>query len=271
MPYNSPISDRNPETNNKQLLTIIGLFLGVTLLIIASLFFLVNQVINFIPVSVEQKLGKAVFAQLDLPKEKRDLTTEKKLNQLLDKLEATIPNDSIAKRDYSLTYIKEDTVNALAIPGDRIIIYQGLLDKVNSENELSMVLGHEIGHFANRDHLRGIGNLLLVQILISFFLGQNDFIDTGAKIANTVVNAQYSQNQEVKADEFGLHILNDYYGHVAGATDFFRQLEAQTPRQIAFLSSHPVPKKRVKKLKKLIKSENYNLGKKTPLNMKSKE
>ena len=52
------------------------------------------------------------------------------------------------------------------------VIYQGLLAQAESENELMMVLGHELGHFANRDHLRGLGRALLVQIAIAAFFRQ---------------------------------------------------------------------------------------------------
>ena len=47
--------------------------------------------------------------------------------------------------------------NAMALPGGLIIVTAGLLDQVESENELALVLGHELGHFNNRDHLRALG------------------------------------------------------------------------------------------------------------------
>ena len=154
------------------------------------------------------------------------------------------------------------------MPGDVIIIYQGLLEKMDSENELVMVLGHEIGHFAHRDHLRGLGNTILIQLLLSFFFDWGNIADYSINITNHILNAQYSQTQEINADQFGLDLLNKYYGHVAGATDFFSKLEAENQgnQQIAFLSSHPLPKKRVQKLKRLIKTKDYRVGEKVSLN-----
>ena len=167
MPYHSPISDRNPEPNNKQLLILLGLFISLALTIIISLFFLVNQVINLIPISLERKLGKIIFNELTIAN--KDSIIEYKLNVLVDNLEEKLSENNTEKRDYQVFYIEEKTVNALAIPGDKIIIYQGLLEKIDSENELVMILGHEIGHFAHRDHLRRLGNFLLIKLLISFF------------------------------------------------------------------------------------------------------
>ena len=267
MPYHSPISDRNPEPNNRDLLGLLLFFISVILIIIIAVFTLVNQIINFIPVELEQKIGSLVTSQLNI--NSSDSITQVQLNKLLDNLEQEVPNNSPGKRDYQLLYVPEPTVNALAIPGDKIIIYQGLLEKMDSENELAMVLGHEIGHFANRDHLRKIGNVVLMKLLLSFFLAQGDIVSSGANLTNVIVNSQYSQKQETEADKFGLQLLNQYYGHVAGATDFFEELqkEDQLSNKLAFFSSHPLPKKRVMQLKKLIKNNGYNVGEKIDLKL----
>ena len=133
-----------------------------------------------------------------------------------------------------------------------------------------MILGHEIGHFAHRDHLKKLSNFLLIKLLFLFMFEPTNIIHSGADLTNMIVNAQYSQKQEIEADKFGLYLLNEYYGHVAGATDFFTKLQAEKNNinaKIAFLSSHPLPQKRINKLEKLIKTEGYTLGKKADLDL----
>lgn len=265
MPYSSPIRDRNSDTNNKQIIIVLIIFATVVCLIIYSLFVITNNLVNFIPVSFEQQIGKLIVNNF---KEKsQSSSTQQQLNILLNHLEQKIPEDNIAKRNYELIYIEEDTINALALPGDTIVIYEGLLEDIESENELMMILGHEIGHFANRDHLRSIGNLILMRMVINYFLGGSEILQSGADLSNLIVNAQYSQNQEKKADIFGLNLLYRYYGHVNGATDFFQRLNKQQRNQesIAFLSSHPLPKTRIKHLEKLIKENNYPMENKKAL------
>jgi predicted Zn-dependent protease len=265
MPYHSPISDRNPEPNNRDLLSLFLFFISLVLIVVIAVFTLINQVINFIPIELEQKIGSLVTSQLNIGDE--NSLTQIQLNKLLDNLEQEIPNNSPGKRDYQLLYVPEPTVNALAVPGDKIIIYQGLLEKMDSENELVMILGHEIGHFAHRDHLKKIGNILLMKLLLSFFWGQGDIVSSGANLTNLIVNSQYSQQQETEADKFGLDLLHQYYGHVAGAADFFEKLqqENQPSNPIAFLSTHPLPEKRVTRLKQLIQENNYSIGQKVDL------
>lgn len=210
MSYHSPISNRNPEPNNKQLFMLLGIFGGFFVLIIITFFILINQIINSIPVSLEHKLGALIIPSYE---EKSDHSSqEKQLNQILDKLENLLPEKSKKDRDYQVLYIREDVVNAMAIPGDTIIIYEGLLKKIESENELVMILGHELGHFQNRDHLHRLGNMLLVKILLSYFLGDLETLSSGVDVINVIVNSQYSQKQESKADEIGLNLLNQYYG-----------------------------------------------------------
>lgn len=256
----SEFSNRNPPPNARQLLTILGIFVGFIVGIIWLLLLLVDNLVLLIPVSVEQQLGK-----LMVPAYERVATpspTQDGLNQLLHRLEEKLEAPLREGRDYRVLYVNEPTVNAIAIPGDRLIIYQGLLSQMESENELMMIFGHELGHFAHRDHLRSLGRGLLLQAVVGSFVGDLSWLESAAVALSA---ARFSQSQERQADEFGLELLNTYYGHVAGATDFFERLNQKTGVELAFFSSHPNPGDRVKKLNRLIEQRDYQIGKKQPL------
>ena len=64
----------------------------------------------------------------------------------------------------------------MALPGGQIMVFSGLLKKVNLENELAMVLGHELGHYAHRDHLRGMGRGLGVTLGLAMLFGQDSAV-----------------------------------------------------------------------------------------------
>jgi predicted Zn-dependent protease len=202
-----------------------------------------------------------VFEQQAKPSSAQDT-----LNQMLARLEAHLPPEQRDKRDYRVLYLPNSTVNAIALPGDAIAIYAGLVEQAKSENELMMVLGHELGHFAHRDHLRGLGRSLLIQIAIATFLGDTSGIQSAAVSGvEAVSQSRFSQSQEREADKFGLTLLQNTYGHVAGATDFFARMSQQKGSDLAFLSTHPAPGQRVKELKRLIKERGYAVKERSPL------
>ena len=264
MYYHSPQSSRNESESNSQILVIIGMFLGGSILIYLLFNLLVSALINIIPTGLEQKLGAVIVPVYE--KQALNSPQQTTLNQLLDRLETNLPAKQRENNQYQVLYIPEDTVNAIAIPGNRVIIYQGLLKEVDSENELMMVLGHELGHFAHRDHLRGLGNILVLRMTISYFLGDASiFKSIIASSVRAIGKAQYSQKQEKQADKFGLTLLDKTYGQVAGATDFFAELSQKQKSNLDFLASHPAPAKRVKEIKKLIKQNNLEIGRVLPL------
>jgi Zn-dependent protease with chaperone function len=84
---------------------------------------------------------------------------------MLDGLAEDIPfNESSRQQDmqYKIHIIPDPRINAMALPGGNIVVFSALIKETGSENELAFVLAHELGHFANRDHLRGLGRRLLL-------------------------------------------------------------------------------------------------------------
>jgi Zn-dependent protease with chaperone function len=266
-PGTASYSDRNPEPDNRQFLTFLGLVLGTIALVIILanpvLNLFVNGLLGVIPTSVDQQIGRWIvptYEAMATPSETQDT-----LNSLLDRLEAELPDEQ-QRHEYAVFFIDEATVNAAAIPGDRILIYRGLLEEVDSENALMMVLGHELGHFANRDHMRQLGRSLLWQLAIASLFGNVSGLESVAvNGASQITQARFSQGQEYKADEFGLRLLNQTYGHVAGATDFFERLLEYDRPQIAFLASHPTSRKRIDRINRMIRDEGYEQGERSPL------
>lgn len=264
MSYHSPQSFKNEPESNSQILVIISIFLATVILGILLFNLLVSGLISIMPPGLEQKLG-AVIAPI-YEKQALDSPQQKTLNQLLDRLESKLPPAQQQINQYQVFYLPEDTVNAIAIPGNKVIIYQGLLAEVDSENELMMILGHELGHFAHRDHLRSLGNILVLRMTISYFLGDASiFKSIIATSIKAISQAQYSQKQEQQADQFGLMLLDKTYGQVAGSTEFFNKLSQEQKSNFDFFASHPAPAKRVKEINQLIKKNNYSVGSVTPL------
>ena len=160
-----------------------------------------------------------------------------------------------------------EQANAMALPGGLIIVTQGLLDQVESENELAFVLGHELGHFRNRDHLRAMGRGVVLSVFIAVVTG-NDVAGIGIKAADLALRG-FSRDQESDADEFGLAIVQSEYGHVNEAWRLFERWD-RTDNSfldlVTYLSTHPETGDRIADMQKQARANGWRTdGVVTPL------
>jgi predicted Zn-dependent protease len=254
---NVNVSKTHPLT---ELLWMIGGLALIAGIIFFALGFATDLAVSRTPVRVENWLGTQALKQF--PAEPSPA-----LQHQLEALLATLPPDS-PLREYTFKAFlsQNNSVNAIALPGGNIVVYAGLLRQVESENELAMVLYHELGHFAHRDHLRGLGRGLGLTVASAILFGR----DSAASevVSKTLLSFQvnYSQSQETAADQFGLEMLTQHYGHAGGSTDFFSRLAKTSMGKLPYLlASHPHPENRVENLNKLINEAGYTIGITLPL------
>jgi Zn-dependent protease with chaperone function len=175
---------------------------------------------------------------------------EASLQALVDRLALHWPENPY---EFKPMLWQEPSPNAFALPGGWIGVTTGLLAEVDSENELAFVLGHEIGHFRNRDHLKGLGRGLALGIVLSAvgLSGVGAAADL-AGLAGGLAQRSFDREQEADADEFGLAVVAAEYGHVAGAAEFFRRMpdpEGLLGEKVeAYLSTHPISEERIEEL-----------------------
>jgi len=160
-----------------------------------------------------------------------------------------------------------EQANAMALPGGLIIVTQGLLDQVESENELAFVLGHELGHFKNRDHLRALGRGVVLSVFFAVVTG-NDVAGIGIKAADLTLRG-FSRQQETNADEFGLAIVHSEYGHVNEAWRLFERwkvVDNSFIDLVTYLSTHPESGDRIEDMRAHAEREGWKTeGEITPL------
>jgi predicted Zn-dependent protease len=200
-----------------------------------------------VPVSVEIWAGRHLLGQLEQE-------SNPALQQRLDGLLAVLPAESpLLRYDFSVSVANNEEINALALPGGHIVVFSGLLKEIRSENELAMILAHELGHYARRDHLRGMGRGLGMTLLLATLFGQDSRAAGIASGFFSGLEMRYSQQQESAADTFGLQLLTARYGHAGGATDFFERLADKAGSRFDYLlASHPHPHARIASLQRMI-------------------
>ncbi|MEL7186710.1 MAG: M48 family metallopeptidase [Pseudomonadota bacterium] len=229
---------------------VVGLGIIFALLTIA-LIFLVEIVLHFIPVEAEKRLFSNWLPD-DIvtvaPYDERLVATQ----ELVDSLARHWP-DSPYK--FTVEIHDSEAPNAMAIPGGLIVVTKGLLDEVESENELAFILGHELGHFQNRDHLRALGRVAVLSLVFAANPG-----DINMTVADLTLRS-YGRKQESRADIYGLQLVQSRYGHVAEAWRLFERWDekAQSPEVLEYLSTHPNSANRIDNLRDLSNSEGWPL------------
>lgn len=133
-------------------------------------------------------------------------------------------------------------VNAVAMPGGRIIIFRGLIDKADTPEEVAGVLAHEIGHVVHRDPTVGVLRTAGTAGIFSMLLG--DIFGAGiiAAAGETALNASYQREAEARADRTALEMLAAAGLPSSPFAIFFERMREQygdTPLVLKYFASHP--------------------------------
>ncbi len=236
-----------------------AIFIAIVLLLI----FLIEVVLYFVPAEKEAALFRDWLPV--------DLVTVSPADERLYQAQLLVDRLAVywEESPYEFRVEIDDSAvaNAMALPGGLIVVTQGLLDAVESENELAFVIGHELGHFRNRDHLRALGRGIVLSMFFAVTTG-SDVSGLGIKVSDLALRG-FSRRQEHAADEFGLAIVHRHYGHLDEAWRLFErwhESEGNASDIVAYTSTHPQPDDRIRQLESLAQREGWSMvGEVTPL------
>lgn len=243
------VSDTHPLVEAGALIAGIA---AICLIIALALIFLIEVALYFLPAEKEAQ----IFTDW-LPE---DLVTISANDERLAETQALVDRLTEHWQDRPYSFRVEidnsEVANAMALPGGLIVVTQGLLNQVESENELAFVLGHELGHFKNRDHIRALGRAIVFSLFFAA-ITNNDVGGVGITVADLALRG-FSRKQETSADEFGLTIVNAEYGHVNEASRLFLRWDTDgdlVDDIVSYLSTHPNPGDRVEEMRELAEKE----------------
>jgi predicted Zn-dependent protease len=149
-------------------------------------------------------------------------------------------------------------INAYCMPGGRIMVYTGLIDKLNlTDAELATVMAHEISH-ALREHSREqVSRQIDQQVGLTALAGLAGLSDVSMQLASVLsdvtFNLPHSRVQESEADELGLELMARAGYDPNAAISLWNKMSASgqggTP---GFLSTHPSSTTRTADLQALL-------------------
>jgi Zn-dependent protease with chaperone function len=182
----------------------------------------------------------------------KDEEDDERLGRVSKVLEALREDSAVPPLPYALMVIEHDKPNAFAFPGGTIGVTTALLDVLEEDVELAFVIGHELGHFYNRDHLRGMGRAIGVGLTYAILFGGEMGVKSLGNILQYVLQRGYSRVQEENADSFGVGVVFRVYGKTDGIEKLFEILEGKKdlPEWAYMFSTHPSPSQRIRDLKR---------------------
>lgn len=157
-----------------------------------------------------------------------------------------------SEMEVRIRYVASPTVNAVATLGGQVVVFSGLLDKIEFEEELDAVLAHEIGHIVHRHMVRHLSRGLSTAAAL-YVVGIRSSLLNRWLIgdAERLQQLAHTRAAEREADEAAVRAMLSLHGSTEGLAKLFSRFEelekaggAALGGEISFLRSHPLPEER---------------------------
>ena len=194
-----------------------------------------SAVARLVPASVEKRMGDLMVGDFG----RQGCDDPAGVAALRTMIGRIAPGDD----ELDIHVVKLKMVNAVTLPGGRIVIFDGLLKAASSPDEVAGVIGHELGHVRNRDVMES----LIRQLGLSVLLGGMDSNVGG--YTNALLATAYSRKAEVNADRFAIEMMQGANVTPIPTAGFFRRLggkSGRAERMFAYVNTHPVSADRAK-------------------------
>lgn len=259
-------------TDEHPLKELFQLLLGITVIVVVAVLVISLASEYFakkIPPAYERKMVQGI-EYLDL----NESNKQQYLQQLAD--EITPLMDLPEGLKITVHYSEDDVVNAFATIGGHVFFYQGLLDEMESEDELVAVMAHEIAHQKYRHPIVAFGKGVTVAALIASVSGASGS-DAGSWLLGNSSNMmllKFSRDQEQQSDLEAAEVLAKRYGHVKGLQQLFKRFDKMEQESglknfsVEILNSHPYSENRWQTIKRTVNKKLIaTTGELTPLNL----
>lgn len=218
----------------------------------------------------EQRIAEQILREVAVSDEVlQDVEVTDYLQVLGNKLAAASPDKS---QTFNFFVVRENTINAFAMPGGVIGVHTGLILASNNESELASVLGHEVGHVTQRhlarmlaaqkyDTFKNIAGIALALLVAR----ANPELASGAMAASSAATVQrqldYTREHEREADRVGLSILDSAGFDARAMPAFFTTMQRGTRfsegNAPSFLRTHPLTAERIADVANRVESMPY--------------
>ncbi len=228
-------------------------------IVLYVIFLLFGLIANIVVDNISTQTQLRIEKVLNLTVRKNNLNDKyprelKKLERI--KREIMKRDDTLKGKSTLPIYIKPNsTVNAFLMPNGSIFVTEGILKRKYSDEELTFILAHEIGHYSNKDHIHTLCKKFMFKMMCLIFSNNNDEVTKVFEKARNIENLKYSKFRESKADKYAGEMLIKIYGSTKGGVMLLKDLKKNSlvPEFAYVFLDHPSNNVRIKKLQKLEK------------------
>ena len=210
----------------------------------------------------QQASAQAYTQTLNEARSKGKLNTDAALTarvkRITDRLVVQAENMYPESRNWqwSIAVIDEPKINAWTMPGGKMAIYTGIIEKLSlTDDEIAQIMGHEISHALLGHGRERMSRAMATQggLQLGSILAGRD-LSVLAPAANVALNLPNSRNAESEADRYGVELAaRAGYDPRAAVSLWEKMARASSGNQPPqFLSTHPAPGNRIQALQALV-------------------
>ncbi len=155
--------------------------------------------------------------------------------------------------NYTFKIIDTNDINAFSLPGGFVYVNYGILNFVNSDDELAGVLGHEMGHVERRNQITLNAKAQILNIILGVLSMVSPFVWRFGSLIQDLSLEKMSRIDELQADQYGLLLMTRAGYDPDAMVTFMERLGAQDTEGADLLNKyfedHPPTPDRVAHLK----------------------
>jgi predicted Zn-dependent protease len=211
----------------------------------------------------DSQLSAMAISQFNQMKQQMPVSTDPVHNAQVQRVGeriAQVVKERVSNADWEFVVFRDEGVNAFAMPGGKIGVNTGLLDLVESDDELAAVLGHEVCHVVfehgnqrmSAAMIREIGGVAVAAATEHYEVAdEHQAMIMAAYGIGTELGGMlpFSRNHEYQADAEGLLVAAQAGYDPRAAVSFWEKMSAQSSGQPAeYFSTHPSHGNRIDRL-----------------------
>ena len=168
-----------------------------------------------------------------------------------------VQNSDVKNEGYQFDFhllADPNVVNAFALPGGQVFITQALFGRLQNEDQLAGIFGHEITHVVARHGSQQMAQQALLKgVTGAAVIAAGDYSSSqGIQMIANMIGMKYGRSQESQSDEFGVKFMTQSGYDPRALIDVMHILDEASgggQRQPEYLSTHPNPEHRIEDIK----------------------